>query len=82
MDDLSRHGLEECTGYVGFNVEHTGMWGQLRGAKEAANSPPGDLKEVEFTSCKRFVRTDHTDCTARLNQARRARNHHNHHVDA
>ena len=25
MDDLSRQGLEECTGQVGFNAEHTGM---------------------------------------------------------
>ena len=59
------------------------MWGlmlstrvcvQQRGAKDAATSSPGELKEVEFHLVKRLCALA-TDCTARLNQPRRARSH-------
>jgi hypothetical protein len=32
----------------------TRVWVRKWGAKEAANFPPGDLNEVEFTSFKRL----------------------------
>ena len=59
------------------------MWGlmlstrvcvQQRGTKEAANSSPGELKEVEFHLVKRLVALA-TDLTASLNQLRRPWNH-------
>ena len=46
-----------------------------RGAKDAAIVSPSTLKEVEFHLVKRLC-TLATDCTAQLNQARRARNQH------
>ena len=51
----------------------TRVCAQQRGAKDAAIFPPGELKEVEFHLVKRLCALA-TDCTAHLNQPRRARN--------
>ena len=39
MDYLSRHGLEERDGHVGFNVEDTGMGAAARGVGSSKVSP-------------------------------------------
>ena len=52
----------------------TRVCAQQLGAKDAATGPPHDLKEVEIHLVQR-VGALATDCSARLNQPRRARNH-------
>ena len=52
----------------------TRVWDGQRGAKDAAISSPGELKEVEFHLVKRLVALA-TDLTASLNQPRRPWNH-------
>ena len=53
----------------------TRVWDGQRGAKEAAFVSPSNLNEVEFHLVKRLCALA-TDCSSRLNQPRRARNHH------
>ena len=52
----------------------TRVCAQQRGGKDAATGPPHDLKEVEFHLVNRLGALA-TDCSAHLNQPRRARNH-------
>ena len=52
----------------------TRVWDGQRGAKDAANFPPGELKEVEFHLVKRLGALA-TDCSSHSNQPRRARSH-------
>ena len=52
----------------------TRVCAQQRGAKDAATGLPHDLKEVEIHLVKRLGALA-TDCSAHLNQPRRASNH-------
>ena len=52
----------------------TRVCAQQRGAKDAADFPPGELKEVQIHLVKRLCALA-TDCTAHVNQPRRAWNH-------
>ena len=52
----------------------TQVCAQQLGAKDSANFPLGDLKEVEIHLVNRLGALA-TDCSAHLNQPRRARNH-------
>ena len=52
----------------------TRVWDRQRGAKESCPFPPHDLKKAEFHLVKRLCALA-TDCSAHLNQPRRARSH-------
>ncbi len=50
MDNLSRHGLKERAGHVGFNVEDTGMGAAAGGVGSSKVSPTRLERRLKYTS--------------------------------